>query len=71
MGCRLNIGIFLATAVYLARKYLNAGKIALFSEWNYLDGEYSLVVVIQRHRAELSLCIKTGSPLVHRYLLDQ
>jgi hypothetical protein len=32
MGCRLNIGIFLANAVYLARKHLNAGKIALFSE---------------------------------------
>ena len=32
MGCRLNIGIFLANAVYLARKYLNAGRIALFSE---------------------------------------
>ena len=32
MGCRLNIGIFLANAAYLARKHLNAGKIALFSE---------------------------------------
>ena len=32
MGCPLNIGIFLANAVYLARKYLNAGQIALFSE---------------------------------------
>jgi hypothetical protein len=32
MGCHLNIGIFLANAVYLDRKYLNAGKIALFSE---------------------------------------
>ena len=32
MACRLNIGIFLANAVYLARKYLNAGKIALFTE---------------------------------------
>ena len=32
MRCRLNIGIFLANAVYLARKHLNAGQIALFSE---------------------------------------
>ena len=32
MGCRLNIGIFLANAVYLARKHLNAGQIGLFSD---------------------------------------
>ena len=32
MGCRLNIGIFLANAVFLARKYLDAGKIALFAQ---------------------------------------
>jgi hypothetical protein len=32
MGCRLNIGIFLANAVFLARKYLEAGPIALFNE---------------------------------------
>ena len=31
-GCRLNIGFYLANAVYLARKYLAAGKIALFHE---------------------------------------
>jgi hypothetical protein len=32
MGCRLNIGIYLANAVFLARKHLAAGHIALFSE---------------------------------------
>ena len=31
-GCRLNIGFYLANAIYLARKYLQAGKIGLFSE---------------------------------------
>jgi hypothetical protein len=32
MGCRLNIGIYLVNAVFLARKHLAAGHIALFSE---------------------------------------
>jgi hypothetical protein len=32
MGCRLNIGIYLANAVFLARKHLGAGSIALFSD---------------------------------------
>jgi len=32
LGCRLNIGIYLANAVFLARKHLAAGEIAVFSE---------------------------------------
>ena len=33
--CRLNIGLYLPNAVYLARRYLDAGEIALFSEVSF------------------------------------